>query len=61
MEGIKITLAPNVEKDYQAFSFEDMDITHEEWLSMNEDEREELIYASVRDNICGMIDSIEEY
>ena len=61
MEGIKVTLAPNIEKDYQAFSFDELCITYFEWSKMSEDDKRILVLENIMENICSFIDDIEEY
>ena len=36
MEGIKVTLVPNQETDYQSFRFDELGITYFEWTKMSE-------------------------
>lgn len=61
MEGIKVTLVPNIEKDYQAFRFDELGITYFEWRKMSEDDRRILILENIIENICSCVDDIEEY
>ena len=39
MEGIKVTLVPNQETDYQAFRFDELGVTYFEWSKMSEDDK----------------------
>lgn len=61
MEGIKVTLVPNQETDYQAFRFDELDITYFEWSKMSEDDKRMLVLENIMENICSHIDSMEEY
>ena len=61
MEGIKVTLVPNQEPDYQAFRFDELGITHFEWTKMNEDDKRMLVLENIMENICSHVDSMEEY
>ena len=61
MEGVKATLVPNQEKDYQSFTFEDLGLTYIEWSKMDEDEKRMVVLVHIMENICSHIDSMEEY
>ena len=57
---IKVTLEPNIEKDTHDLSFEDLDHTKESWDLLSEDEKHDIIYEVICDNICGIITSVEQ-
>lgn len=61
MEGIKVTLEPNMNKDYQAFTFDDLGITYFEWSKMSEDDQRILILENIVENICSCVGEVEEY
>lgn len=61
MEGIKVTLVPNQEIDYQAFRFDELGITYFEWSKMSQNDKRLLVLENIMENICSFIDSIEEY
>lgn len=61
MEGIKVTLVPNQETDYQAFRFDELGITYFEWTKMSEDDKRMLVLENIMENICSHVDSMEEY
>jgi hypothetical protein len=61
MEGIKVTLVPNQEVDYQAFRFDELGITYFEWSKMSEDDKRMLVLGNIMENICSHVDSIYEY
>ncbi len=61
MKGIEVVFEPNVEKDYQAFTFEELGVTLEEWENLNEDDKNDLIYECAMDNINSVVTSIEKY
>jgi len=61
MQGIKATLVPNQETDYQAFSFDELGLTYFEWKTMCEADKRILILENIMENICSHIDIIEEY
>ena len=61
MEGVKATLVPNQETDYQSFTFEDLGTTHLDWSKMSDDDKIMLILENIGENICSFVDSIEEY
>ena len=61
MEGIKATLVPNQETDYQAFRFDELGLTYFEWTKMSEYDKRMLVLENITENICSYIDSIEEY
>jgi hypothetical protein len=61
MEGIKVTLVPNQEVDYQAFRFDELGITYFEWSKMSEDDKRMLVLENIMENIYSHVDSIYEY
>ena len=61
MEGIKATLVPNQETDYQSFTFEDLGLNYLEWSKMDEDEKRAVVLDNIMENICSHIDSMKEY
>ena len=61
MEGIKVKLVPNQETDYQAFRFDELEITYFEWSKMSEDDKRMLVLENIMENISSHVDSMEEY
>jgi hypothetical protein len=61
MEGVKVVLCPNIEKDYQSLSFKDLGITHFEWTQLSEDDQRYLVLEKITENIFPTIESIVEY
>lgn len=57
---VKVIMRPNQEEDVQTFDFDDLDISLEDWSNMSLDERRNLLYEYVQDNIYGAIDEIIE-
>ena len=47
MEGIKVTLVPNIENDYQSFCFDELGITYFEWTKLSEDDKRLLVLGSI--------------
>ena len=61
MQGIKVTLAPNIETDHQKFAFDELGITYFEWTEMSDDDKRMLVLENIVENICSHLDSMEEY
>lgn len=61
MEGIKITLVPNLHRDYQSLTFEDLGVTFEEWTKMDEEDQRILILENIAENIYSSVEDIDLY
>lgn len=61
MEGVEVTLVPNIEKDHQAFRFDELGISYFEWSKMSQSEKRMVILENIAENIHSFVESMEEY